>query len=227
MADVQKENGYTAIAHELLEAICKSGFTATEMKVILAIARYTYGFHKTEAEISLGTIADFIKYKDRAGISRAVTRLMRMKVIQLVGKNGQARVLKLNKDYDLWETSCCQNDNCCRNDNSTVAKMTTPKPDFSEEFESLWKIYPRKKGRNAISKKTMKELEKAGFETLKKAIENYKEEIRRNHTDEQYILHGSTFFNGRWKDYVESEVTADADSKPRFIPSTGFRRKEE
>lgn len=212
MADVQKENGYTAIAHELLEAICNSGFTATEMKVILAVARYTYGFHKIEAEISLGTIADFIKYKDRAGISRAVTRLMRMKVIQLAGKNGQARVLKLNKDYDLWETSCCQNDNCCRNDNSTVAKMTTPKPDFSAEFESLWKLYPRKKGKSSVTKKAMKELQQAGFETVKKAIENYKEEIRKNRTEERYILHGSTFFNGRWRDYIESEVSGDADA---------------
>ena len=62
-----------------------------------------------------------------------------------------------------------------------------------------------------MTKKAMKELQEAGFETVKRAIENYKEEIRKNRTEERYILHGSTFFNGRWRDYIadESEVTAN------------------
>ena len=100
-----------------------------------------------------------------------------------------------------------------KTDNLTVAKMTTPKPDFSAEFESLWKLYPRKKGKSSVTKKAMKELQQAGFETVKEAIENYKEEIRKNRTEERYILHGSTFFNGRWRDYIadESEVNGDAD----------------
>ena len=249
MADVQKENGYTAIANELLEAICNSGFSAMELKVILTIARFTYGFSQKENEMSLGFIANFMKYKDRAGVSRAVTRLIKANVIHLVGTHGQSRVLSLNKDYDTWNLDCCRNNNSCQNGNRSVAKMTTEvlskqqqilskenlkennkdiiytdccrnnnscqngntKPEFSEEFESLWKLYPRKKGKSAISKKAMKELQKAGFETVKKAIENYKEEIRKNRTEERYILHGSTFFNGRWRDYIadESEVTAN------------------
>ena len=96
-----------------------------------------------------------------------------------------------------------------KNDNSSVTKMKNT--DFSSEFENLWKLYPKKRGRTAISKKAMKELEKAGYETIRQAIEAYKNEIRRNHTSEQYILNGSTFFNGRWRDYIgdESEVTVD------------------
>ena len=251
MADVQTENGYIAIANNLFDAICNSGFSAMEIKVVLAIVRYTYGYNKKEAEISLGTIANFINHKDRASVSRAVTRLIKANIIHLAGTNGQNRVLRLNKDYDTWDLNCCHNNNCCRNDNSTVAKMTTevlpkqqqilyttnnktinktntneqccrndnstvakmttPKPDFSEEFESLWKLYPRKKGKSSVTKKAMKELREAGFDTVKKAIENYKAEIQKFHTQEQYIMHGSTFFNGGWKDYTESEVNSDAD----------------
>lgn len=252
MADVQKENGYTAIANELLEAICNSGFSAMELKVILTIARFTYGFSQKENEMSLGFIANFMKYKDRAGVSRAVTRLIKANVIHLVGTHGQSRVLSLNKDYDTWNLDCCRNNNSCQNGNRSVAKMATEvlskqqqilykennkennkeniysdcseigncsekgnnklkQDDFQSEFEELWKLYPRKKGKSAISKKAMKELQKAGFETVKRAIENYKEEIRKNRTEERYILHGSTFFNGRWRDYIadESEVTAN------------------
>lgn len=211
MANVQLENGYIRIANDLFDAICNSGFTAMELKVVLAVVRYTYGYNKKEAQISLGTIARFLKYKDRASVSRAVTRLINANVIHLTKTNVQNRVLRLNKDYNTWDLNCCQNSNSCRNDNSTVAKMTTPKPDFSEEFEKLWKLYPRKKGKSSVTKKAMKELQEAGFETVKRAIENYKAEIQKFHTQEQYIMHGSTFFNGGWKDYTESEVNGDAD----------------
>lgn len=94
------------------------------------------------------------------------------------------------------------------NNNIDNNNIYTPNNDFSAEFDSLWSLYPKKKGKSAVSKKAMKELQKAGFETVKRAIESYKEEIRKNHTDEQYILHGSTFFNGRWKDYI-SEVNEE------------------
>ena len=252
MANVQIEDGYVRIANDLFDAICNSGFTAMEIKVILTVVRYTYGYNRKEAEISLGTIANFINHKDRASVSRAVTRLIKANIVHLAGANGQNRVLRLNKDYDTWDLSCCQNSNSCQNDNRSVAEMTTevlpkqqqilykdnnkdkykdiiyeqccqnsnscqndntkPKQEeFKEEFEELWKLYPRKKGKSSVTKKAMKELQEAGFETVKKAIENYKEELRKNRTEERYILHGSTFFNGRWRDYIadENEVTSN------------------
>ena len=253
MADVQKENGYTAIANELLEAVYSENFTAMELRIILAIIRQAYGFQKTECEMSLGTISSNIKYKAKPNISTAVTHLLNMNVVQLVGMKGQTRILKINKDYDTWDTKGYENNNSYKinnsyeNNNSTVIESITepllnqerilykeilnkdkeisqknngyendnglvkkpnPLDAFQEDFERLWKLYPKKRGKSGISKKAMKELQKAGFETVKKAIESYKEEIRKNHTDEQYILHGSTFFNGRWKDYI-SEVSEE------------------
>ena len=69
----------------------------------------------------------------------------------------------------------------------------------------LWKEYPKKKGKSAISKKSMKEIEKTGIDRMLKCINRYKEEISRNNTPEQYIMYGSTFFNGRYADYLEPE----------------------
>ena len=69
-------------------------------------------------------------------------------------------------------------------------------------FERAWELFPNKKGKSAVSKKAMRELAEAGETVVIDAIENYKAEIQRKGTEEKYILHGSTFFNGRWRDYV-------------------------
>ena len=69
-------------------------------------------------------------------------------------------------------------------------------------FDRAWDLFPNKKGKSAVSKKAMRELAEAGETVVIAAIENYKAEIQRKGTEEKYILHGSTFFNGRWRDYV-------------------------
>ena len=69
-------------------------------------------------------------------------------------------------------------------------------------FERAWDLFPNKKGKSAVSKKAMRELAEAGETVVIAAVEKYKEEIERKGTEEKYILHGSTFFNGRWRDYV-------------------------
>ena len=52
-------------------------------------------------------------------------------------------------------------------------------------------------------------MHKAGFDVVSVAIENYKAEIQRENRDMQYVKNGSTFFNGAWKDYLESDAPAE------------------
>ena len=85
-------------------------------------------------------------------------------------------------------------------------------------FDRAWELFPNKKGKSAISKKAMRELAEAGETSVIAAIENYKAEIQRNGTEEKYIMHGSTFFNGRWRDYV-------AEDKPEEQMPQQQRRK--
>lgn len=73
--------------------------------------------------------------------------------------------------------------------------------DARELFERLWKLYPRKKGKSQVSLTTKKKLLKVGEEIMTKAIERYSREVEGK--EEQYILMGSTFFNGRYQDYLE------------------------
>ena len=125
MADIQVENGYVRIANELFDAICNSGFTALEIKVVLSVVRYTYGYNRKEAEISLGTIAKFLKCKGRSHVSEAVAHLIRANVIHSVGVNNQTRILKINKDYDTWEIECSENGNSSRKGNKSVTEKGT------------------------------------------------------------------------------------------------------
>ena len=73
--------------------------------------------------------------------------------------------------------------------------------EIDELFESLWKLYIRKEGKSQVTKKAKEEIFKVGFERMAKSIEKYKFQVA--NTDKRYILMGSTFFNGRYKDYLE------------------------
>lgn len=73
--------------------------------------------------------------------------------------------------------------------------------DIDELFESLWKLYIRKEGKSQVSKKSKEEIFKIGYERMAKSIEKYKSQVA--NTEKKYILMGSTFFNGRYKDYLE------------------------
>ena len=76
---------------------------------------------------------------------------------------------------------------------------------ISVEFETLWKMYPRKVGKEAAlrayTKARSDKKDPTTFEQVKQGIENYIRQIEAKHTDTQYIKHGSSWFNARaWKD---------------------------
>lgn len=78
------------------------------------------------------------------------------------------------------------------------------------EFDSLWKLYPRKEGKSNALKAYIKarndKKSPVSFDTVKTGIERYKEQIKAENTPTQYIKHGSTWFNQRcWCDEYKSE----------------------
>ena len=82
-------------------------------------------------------------------------------------------------------------------------------------FQSVWDEYPKKLGKNKVTKAAMKQLEEAGMDTVMEAVRRYVEKIKREGTEEKYIMHGSTFFNGAWKDYLESSELSEEPQKPK------------
>ena len=95
--------------------------------------------------------------------------------------------------------------------------------DLDSFFDSLWFEYPKKKGKSAVTKKAKEELLEAGKDEVLLAIKNYLREIQEKGTEEQFILYGSTFFNGRWRDYVSSEPEPNqAPKKEVQLNEAGF-----
>ena len=103
MANPKLENGYTRIAHELLEAIILSDFTAAEYKIIFAVVRQTYGFQKKSAAISM---MQFSRMCDLhfTSVSRSVKSLIQNKVLIEKSKPGFAkcREVAINKNHAQW-----------------------------------------------------------------------------------------------------------------------------
>ena len=90
----------------------------------------------------------------------------------------------------------------------------TAKNILQDNFEKIWKEYPNKKGKAKsfeFYKQWIKGRKISGItkkltnEQIENAVGKYKEECKRNRTEEQYIKHGDTFFNKAILDYVEQE----------------------
>ena len=73
---------------------------------------------------------------------------------------------------------------------------------YEQEFENLWKLYPNKKGKTNALKSYIKARKKGiNYEDIYKGIINYLDYIKIHNTKEQYIKHGSTWFNQEcWND---------------------------
>lgn len=95
------------------------------------------------------------------------------------------------------------------NTNKNVKNVKNVKNLYIEQFEKLWTMYPNKKGKATAKKKVAKLLkdEEVTYEELKKCIERYKQYVINKRASSQPNLqyqHGSTFFNGSYIDYLDS-----------------------
>lgn len=103
MASPQKENGYTSIANELLEQLYRRRFSASQLKILLLVIRFTYGFNRKTAALSNSFIAAGTGMHEIT-VSKEVGTLLRDNVLKLHKKPSfhNSRVIGINKDYEGW-----------------------------------------------------------------------------------------------------------------------------
>lgn len=238
MASPQIENGYTAIANEILDHLYKQSLNGTELKVVMCILRYTFGFRRKSHKLSASFIARWGNCDSRA-VKRALKKLQQDRIVICINseQRGVTAELMFNKNYEQW---CTGGQNVTSGKNDTggqsvtgvvvkmspepVVKMTHKKIKkenkniktkyYDDFFEKVWKPYPRKLNKSAVTQKSKKELFEAGEEVVLGAVNSYIAQLQENGTAERYIMYGSTFFNGRWRDYVRG-------------PGVQFETKEE
>ena len=78
---------------------------------------------------------------------------------------------------------------------------------IEQEFEEVWKIYPRKEDKKKAFSAYKTAIKKASFDEIKKGVETYSNHIKASNTDKRYIKLGATYFNGEcWaNNYEQSE----------------------
>jgi phage replication O-like protein O len=105
MASPQLENGHLRIAHEVWEHLMRGGFTGTELSLVMAVIRQTWGWKKKEAEISLGEFRELTDQSESTA-ARVLNALLAKRV--LVYSKGGGRGIKskwsFNKDWETWQT---------------------------------------------------------------------------------------------------------------------------
>lgn len=105
MASPQKEDGFTPIANEIMDALCRTRIPGEERQVLDSILRKTYGWGKCEDKISLGTIAEMTGMK-RSNVARALKSLLSKKIALVIKSDSTGiNLLKFNKNYEGWVLS--------------------------------------------------------------------------------------------------------------------------
>lgn len=87
------------------------------------------------------------------------------------------------------------------------------KAEIDKFFDSIWELYPVKKGKGQISDTKRKKLFEIGFDEMHRAINRYLKELERD-SDWRKPQNGSTFFNSGYVDYLDDNFVPDAQ-KPQ------------
>ena len=211
-----------------------AGFMINRLKlkgVALSVYAIIYGFSQDgESEFtgSLQYLCDFTGGTSKPTIIKALKELVEKEYIirreEIVNKvqfnrykanlpllkkfngGGKENSAEVVKEFNEGSKETLPNNksNNISFDNKEINNIT-----LEEEFEILWKMYPRKKGKSKALSYYIKarESKKAPvtFEQVKQGIENYCAEIKAKKIEMQFIKHGSTwFYEGGWNDEYET-----------------------
>lgn len=102
MDDIQAENGHVDIANAIVEALCRTQLSGYESRVLWALFRKTYGWHKKADRISLS------QFQALTGlpipkISATLARLAQRKMVDVTENgNSKAKSYGFQKVFSLW-----------------------------------------------------------------------------------------------------------------------------
>lgn len=84
-------------------------------------------------------------------------------------------------------------------------------------FESIWKLYPIKKGKGQVSTSRKKALQKIGYDQIGRCVDRFLKDMSDSGRNRKYWMHGSTFFNSGYVDYLDENWGQESEDleKPR------------
>ena len=104
-------------------------------------------------------------------------------------------------------------DSSIKSNSSIKEKHIEQKLLINNFFETIWKAYPNKKGKNKISDTQKRKLYQLGEEVLLKCIERY----NTDKPDWQDYQHGSSFFNKGYFDYLDENYATVVNDRYKDV----------
>ncbi len=101
MASPQKEDGFTPIANEIMDALMRTRILVYDRMVLDCIIRKTYGWNKKADSISLSQFQEATGIA-RQNVCRSLRSLSRRNLI-IVNKDNRITTYQFQKDYTLWD----------------------------------------------------------------------------------------------------------------------------
>ena len=135
-----------------------------------------------------------------------------------------SKVVPLRLENRTPPTQKSEQNNLSTKDNKNIYSAN----DARDDVKDIWNRYPNKKGKAAAIRKIPQLLKKYGKDHLIRCLDRYAKEVKGK--DKQFILNGSTFFNGRYEDYLDCNYV-DAkpiqNNKPKLHPAPKVILKED
>ncbi|HCX77822.1 MAG TPA: hypothetical protein DG577_00255 [Firmicutes bacterium] len=102
MAGTQSDQ-YTKIPNDILEKIMESKLNGTQVKLIMAVCRFTFGFQRESAELSISFLSEATGINPR-NIRRELEILTRRNIILAHSEQHgtRARTIGINKEVNQW-----------------------------------------------------------------------------------------------------------------------------
>ena len=90
-------------------------------------------------------------------------------------------------------------------------------------FESVWELYPVKKGKGQVSDTKRKALFKIGYDRMEQAINRYLTELKKD-ASWRKPQNGSTFFNSGYVDYLDENYVPD-QTAPKPVRQSNYQKQ--
>lgn len=136
MANPQTEQGFTKIATEIMDALCRIRISGEARQVLDTILRKTYGWGKKEDVISLSQFC-LATGMSKTRVCQALAKLQNMKLITKKG-NATANIYRFNKDFDTWK-SLPKKGIITKKGNPDYQKRKSPLPKIGHTIDTITK----------------------------------------------------------------------------------------
>ena len=136
---------------------------------------------------------------------------MREKTRQRVAKHREKqKLIACNVTRNVTVTQCNAIDKDIEREEEREVNNNkcASKAQIDSFFDSIWNLYPVKKGKGQVSNTKRKVLYNIGFDEIERAVERYLNELKKD-ADWRKPQNGSTFFNSGYVDYLDKNFIAD------------------